>query len=163
MSENILERIDSLDLEPIVFKLVNPEPGETGMSVEEADSAAQQYRQFLKIIAMYPKKSIVPTKLIDEVWHTHILDTAKYAEDCQEIFGYFLHHFPYLGMRGSEDVEEWMAAHAETRDLFARHFNVVLSSNAMECGGGCDAGGFCDYSAVPPSSNPHLRPQLVRS
>ena len=32
-----LDRIDALDLEPIVYKLIHPEPGETALSLPEAD------------------------------------------------------------------------------------------------------------------------------
>lgn len=36
----------------------------------------------------------VPNKQIDEMWHEHILDTRKYSDDCQTVFGYYLHHTP---------------------------------------------------------------------
>mmetsp|Transcript_40711 Transcript_40711/g.80224 ORF Transcript_40711/g.80224 Transcript_40711/m.80224 type:complete len:232 (-) Transcript_40711:845-1540(-) len=35
---------------------------------------------------------ISPPLLLDTVWHTHILDTQRYAEDCHEIFASTLHH-----------------------------------------------------------------------
>ena len=33
----------------------------------------------------------------------HILDTRAYSRDCEFLFGRFLHHFPYFGMRGDAD------------------------------------------------------------
>lgn len=30
---------------------------------------------------------VVPCKIVDEMWHQHILDTAAYREDCESIFG----------------------------------------------------------------------------
>ena len=156
----VLTHIDELDLEPIAFKLVHPEPGEKGMEVEEAKQAVGLYRQFLKLVAAHPDKSIVPTKVIDKVWHTHILDTAKYAEDCNRIFGRFIHHFPYLGLRGDADVQAWETAFEETRQLFLEHFGTQLPQGAMECGGGCsDGGSSCDYS-VNSTLNLRERPRL---
>jgi hypothetical protein len=44
-------------------------------------------------------------KIVDEIWHQHILDTHAYHRDCDAIFGSYLHHFPYFGMRGDADAQ----------------------------------------------------------
>lgn len=59
---------------------------------------------------------------MDIFWHYHILDTAKYAEDCNEIFGYFLHHYPYFGMNGKQDALNLNNAFEETQILYKDHF-----------------------------------------
>lgn len=44
----------------------------------------------LRLLALrlaYPEVDIVPCRLVDEMWHRHILDTQAYAEDCERIFG----------------------------------------------------------------------------
>jgi len=137
-----VQLIDGLDLEPIAFKLVHPEPGETGMSVEEADELVKKYRCFLKLCAMYPEESIVPSKEIDKVWHVHILDTAMYMADCDAIFGFVLHHFPYFGLRGEADLEMLHAKGAETRELYLRHFGEDMYGGSVQnmdatCTGNC--------------------------
>ena len=59
------------------------------------------YKEWLILHKVYGDKfALAPNKALDEYWHYHILDTQKYQEDCENIFGYFLHHFPYFGMRG---------------------------------------------------------------
>jgi hypothetical protein len=133
------QRVDALDLDPVVFKLMHPEPGEQVMTLAEADELIGAYRCFLKLCAWYPGESIVPTRAVDEAWHAHILDTAKYAEDSQAVFGFFLDHFPYLGLRGPDDEATWQAAAARTRDLFRSHFGTALNGLA----GDCDEGGLC--------------------
>jgi len=35
-----------------------------------------------------------PLRLLDEMWHTFILDTYEYTQFCERYFGYFLHHQP---------------------------------------------------------------------
>jgi hypothetical protein len=152
--EDRIERVHTLDLEPIVVKLMHPEPGETVMSLEEADRLVGLYRQYLILCLRYPDVGIVPTKEIDQVWHTHILDTAKYQQDCDEVFGFFLHHFPYLGLRGEEDEHQWHAQYARTCELFKREFGVPLVPHAMfSCGpgqhssmpGACIEGAECEH------------------
>ena len=62
-----------------------------------------EYRRFLTLMKKYPHEQTSPLVDVDMFWHYHILDTMKYAADCEAVFGYFLHHFPYVGMRGEED------------------------------------------------------------
>ena len=126
--EEKLRRVDELDLGPIAFKLVHPEPDAEGMSVAEAERAVMKYRRFLKLIVMYPDQAIVPSKEIDEVWHTHILDTLKYPEDCEKVFGFFLHHFPYLGTRGEDDKQGWLGSFETTCSLYKEHFGEELQA-----------------------------------
>jgi hypothetical protein len=33
---------------------------------------------------------------LDDLWHEHILDTQKYKEDCESVFGKFIHHNPHV-------------------------------------------------------------------
>ncbi len=39
-------------------------------------------------------KKLGPSKLVDLVWHVHILDTVSYAAFCDRCFGGFVHHDP---------------------------------------------------------------------
>jgi hypothetical protein len=73
------------------------------------------------------------------VWHTHILDTAKYAADSEQVFGFFLHHFPYFGLRGPDDETAMRAAYDRTRDLFRACFGAGPDGAA----GDCTDGGLC--------------------
>jgi hypothetical protein len=94
--------IIELDLDPIKVKLMHKESGE-GWSREQVDSVALEYRRFLYLMKLFPHEQVAPLFDVDIFWHYHILDTMKYADDCQQIFGYFLHHFPYSGLRGEDD------------------------------------------------------------
>src|SRR5882672_11748132 len=105
----VLAAIDRLDLDCIRLKLMDHEEGH-GWSREYADAMEIAYRRFLALMTKFPEETIAPTKDIDKFWHGHILDTIKYAEDCEQVFGYFLHHFPYFGMRGEQDAKNLQAA-----------------------------------------------------
>src|SRR5881628_461329 len=102
-TEQVIAAIQALDLDPIKFKLMDPEEGQ-GWSREYVNQMAIEYKRFLTLSVKYSEETIAPSKDVDKFWHGHILDTMKYAEDCQNVFGYFLHHFPYFGMRGKDDA-----------------------------------------------------------
>ena len=113
-------KILDLDLEPIKTKLMHRESGE-GWSRQQADAVAAEYRRFLYLMQAYPDEQIAPSVEVDTFWHYHILDTMKYAADCQRAFGYFLHHYPYLGM-GEDDPAARERAGARTAALYETTF-----------------------------------------
>jgi hypothetical protein len=144
-------KLKQLDLEPIAYKLQNPDDRD-GWDSEKTDVAIQAYRVFLLLNFLYPSISIVPTKTIDEVWHTHILDTALYAVHCDELFGKLLHHFPYFGIRGPEDRANLEAAFELTKDLFNKHGHLIgLNNFSALCGSSC-GGSLCDNNSCDSNS-----------
>src|SRR4051794_13094372 len=106
---SLLDRV--LDLSNVRMKLADPDEG-PGFAASELDVREQEYRRFLALHLAYPEMDVVPCKIVDEIWHQHILDTRAYADDCDAIFGHFLHHFPYFGMRGDGDAQALMDAYA---------------------------------------------------
>lgn len=120
-----VQAIDQLDLGPIKVKLMRQD-GEN-WSVEQVNAVEKWYKRFLLLNLLHPSATIVPTQSIDIFWHYHILDTRKYAEDCQKVFGAFFHHFPYFGMRDDEDLKNHTKAVADTQDLFLSQFGEALS------------------------------------
>jgi hypothetical protein len=104
-ANDLFNAVMQLDLEPIKTKLMHVESGE-GWSPDKANAVEKEYRRFLCLMKMYPDEPIAPLVDVDTFWHYHILDTMKYAADCEQAFGYFLHHYPYVGM-GDEDDEQF--------------------------------------------------------
>jgi hypothetical protein len=137
-TEIVFSKIDKLDLEPIKFKLMNRH-SEHSLTLDQCDDIEKLYKMFLKLCHLYPSSGIVPTEQIDGFWHMHILDTTKYLEDCQNVFGYFLHHYPYLGLRGANDEIVLEKSFEQTRALFEEHFGVKLceSDDAASCRDDC--------------------------
>jgi hypothetical protein len=114
---------DLLDLSNVKMKLADADEG-PGLSRDSIDLMDDEYRKFLALQLMYPDADIVPCKIVDEMWHRHILDTAAYREDCEAIFGRFLDHFPYFGMRGEEDAQALNDAYADTLERYREAFGV---------------------------------------
>lgn len=123
----IVDKLNNLDLDPIKIKLMDTVEGE-GWTREQADKVDILYRRFLYLNEKHQDQIIVPSKEVDKFWHTHILDTKKYQEDCMNIFGRFIHHFPYLGMRGEEDVKNLNDSFDATKELYLNEFGEQLIS-----------------------------------
>lgn len=116
-----LERLMAIDFGPIAFKLIHPDEGE-GLTLDQATHAIEQYRRFLFLHHRYPDHSLVPSQEVDRVWHVHILDTAKYREDCEALFGRFIDHYPYFGMGDVTDRQALEASFAQTQIFFEQCF-----------------------------------------
>ena len=120
MTNDTFKAIAALDLEPIKIKLRH-HSGE-GWSEARADAIEKEYRRFLFLQHTYQGEASSPTADVDIFWHYHILDTMKYATDCEHAFGYFMHHYPYVGLlEGDEEgVEEAMGN--RTAELYEATF-----------------------------------------
>jgi hypothetical protein len=101
---NVDADIASLDLDGVAYKLHLDE----GWDLERIDSAIADYRIFLQALRLAGGE-VVPTRLVDSVWHHHILDTEKYMGDCRSLFGGYIHHYPYSGLFGIKDAARQQA------------------------------------------------------
>jgi len=115
-----------LDLEPIMVKAMDEEEG-YGWTLDFVHKVAEEYRRYLELCRKFPDKPLVPSCFVDDFWHLHILDTIKYADDCDKLFGYFLHHFPYFGMRGEDDEKNLSDAWADSLRTYACVFGHQAS------------------------------------
>ena len=118
---DMLLDIATIDFGMVKLKLMDTEEG-GGWSFDQCERVELEYRRYLALSRHYPEKAVVPSKVVDTFWHTHILDTQAYADDCDRVFGYFLHHYPYFGMMGEEDAQALGAAYDETLALYESHF-----------------------------------------
>ena len=128
------QAIDELDFERIKAKLQHRHHG--AIAAEAIRRAEIGYRQFLKLIAKYPDVPVVPSEAVDEFWHMHILDTQRYGSDCERIFGYMVHHDPYLGIDGGEHEAQRQTLASASEALMMREFgqaNEGIGATAAYC------------------------------
>ena len=124
---------ENLDLSPIKYKLMK----DKDWTLERANEVEPQYKAFLFLIGCKVRSEFVPTFDIDEMWHTHILDTRKYMTDCALHFGAYIHHYPYLGMKDADDRSRAESLFAATCATIADAFNINIHDlDATSCGGG---------------------------
>jgi len=119
-------------------KLVESKP-ET-WNTERAKKAVENYKRYMAITKAIGGFQLVPNAEIDEIWHMHILDTRAYTKDCTELFGEYLHHFPYFGMLGEENKRQWRSVQNESEALWQEMFGEVLyqsGDDAQKCPQAC--------------------------
>ncbi|OGB26666.1 MAG: hypothetical protein A3I66_03750 [Burkholderiales bacterium RIFCSPLOWO2_02_FULL_57_36] len=129
--EQMVDAIFALNLDSIKMKLMDKTEGH-GWTCRQADQNELEYRRFLVLLAKYPGQSLAPPTEVDKFWHGHILDTMKYAEDCDNVFGCFMHHFPYFGMHGEEDAANLVSAFMNMQRLHDREFGNEHQVGAVE-------------------------------
>ncbi len=102
-------RVNNLDLQAVANKLMRSK----GWTLEQTQLAINRYKLFLYIKYVHPATGLVPTKEIDDVWHTHIhVNLLKYNRDCEYIFGYILNH-----VDSGEDEQ--------TLQIYGKAFNIT--------------------------------------
>ena len=104
-ANDLFKAVMEIDLTPIKTKLMHVESGE-GWSLEKTNAVEKEYRRFLCLMKLFPEEDTAPLVDVDTFWHYHILDTMKYAVDCEQVFGYFQHHYPHIGLGDSEEEDQ---------------------------------------------------------
>jgi hypothetical protein len=130
-----VDAINALDLGAIKTKLMHRASGE-GWTAAYCDAVEVEYRRFLTLMKLYPNETTAPLVDVDTFWHYHILDTAKYAADCASAFGYFLHHYPYIGLDGAEDEAHRDTAGARMQELYAATFGSAMTAASASASAG---------------------------
>lgn len=115
--------IGALDLGGVKARVASPVgDGGLGWSVDKADYYDPLYRNWLYLRRKHEGEVMPPHADVDELWHGHILDTYAYFADCDRIFGYYFHHFPYFGTRGEQDRVNLYDAWANTQRRYKQEF-----------------------------------------
>ncbi|MDQ6961926.1 MAG: hypothetical protein Q9M28_05280 [Mariprofundaceae bacterium] len=125
--------VAEISFDAIKWKL--SESSESKITTKRCLLAEQEYRRYLTLKKLYPNIELVPNKLVDEFWHAHILDTKAYHDDCNKIFGYYIHHFPYFGIYGDDDYQNLVTSFEQSKQLYEKHFGAYPDQldNASRC------------------------------
>ena len=143
-THEVIAAIHALDLTSVKVRLMDGQLGE-GWNQAYADSIEAAYKTYLIMLAKYPEhaEDIMLAEDVDEFWHTHILQTMKYAYNCEKVFGKFLHHDPHIGPRTEETFATRAAKADKTRQLYEREFE-----NAAAAWAGPAVGARAAYSTT---------------
>lgn len=132
--------IASIDLEMVKMKLSEPKEG-IGWTRDQVEDAEIEYKRYLHLTRHFPFPtfSVVPNKIMDTMWHYHILDTKAYHKDCERVFGHYLHHFPYFGLRGEQDEKDLKKSFEKTKEYYLQSFGEDLARNReADCWHDCE-------------------------
>ncbi len=151
----------NLNLEPIIYKLTYSEEGDS-WSLNKALKYVQEYRCWLYICWLHPHLSLPPSKEIDEVWHTHSLDSELYRLQTLRLFGKFFDHFPYFGIRSDLDRQNLNTSFEKTKELMLQFGHTFNCNFASYCDNSC-GGSLCDNNACDSNSCGKIHNSTQRS
>lgn len=136
----LMNGIQDIDLQLVKQKLMDPDEG-TGWSADFCDAVCQEYLRFLALVRACPELVAVPSRIVDQAWHWHILDTRRYAADCERVLGYFLHHDPQITVTEADAEAALRGWAADTLSAYRQHFGEppaeiwgIRDDNAAKCG-----------------------------
>lgn len=115
---------DVIDLGAVVEKARE----RNGWTESETEYARRWYVRHLHMCQRYPEVRLAAiSEKADELWHQHILDTQKYASDCEKLFAKMVHHQPIYGEPSLADH----SLHDETLALYEKEFGEVPNDPKM--------------------------------
>lgn len=128
--DQAIEVTNAWNFELAIKKLLEVKNGEWDLN--RAEAAVRNYKRYMAVTKALGGVQLVPNGEIDETWHMHILDTRAYIKDCNELFGEYLHHFPYFGMLDEENRQQWLDVQSESESLWQKLFGEALYSATRE-------------------------------
>jgi hypothetical protein len=94
-----------------------------GWSSSFASRAIEEYRKFV-YLGVVSDFSVTPPKVIDQVWHEHILFSRAYREFCRDVLQHDFDHNPEL-LPSDQQIERYEAQYHATLDLYRTEFNTT--------------------------------------
>ncbi|MEN9328570.1 MAG: hypothetical protein RI947_1378 [Candidatus Parcubacteria bacterium] len=128
-----IERIATHDFSVIRGKILK----EDALPLDVVDQAIDEFRRFFILIRLGYTDLGMPSKVVDEVWHTFILFTRMYHAFCDEVMGGYVHHLPCTIDEPipTSTVSSLYAAYEEAFGF--RPGPLWRDDAAAECGPGC--------------------------
>lgn len=127
--EDVRDYITHIDFTMLKEKLsLGPEEGGQGWSSEAAEKAEAKYKKWLILKWKHENELIPPPQDIDVFWHGHILESQAYFRDTAVVFGKYLHHYPYFGIRGKADEEQLHRAFENTKRLYREEYGEDVTA-----------------------------------
>lgn len=107
---------------------------------EDPRLAAREYRRFLRLLIL-GEGPITPGRLVDEIWHRHILNSREYVAFCGRVAGGYIHHDPSYGRPLAIHAARFEDARAAYRRRLAAEPPARVWSTMGGSEGGGDGGG----------------------
>ncbi|MBL7702287.1 MAG: hypothetical protein JNM14_08550 [Ferruginibacter sp.] len=85
--------------------------------------AISEYKKFV-YLGVVSDFHVTPSKIIDVVWHEHILFTKAYREFCDEVICYQFDHHPEL-LPMEDETGRFNAQYLDTVDFYASEFGYA--------------------------------------
>lgn len=147
MFEKLLAKrhIQNLDLSSVRENAIT----KLSWSPEKAERVETSYKRFLYALAHKEENDLLspPSQEVDDFWHQHILDTRKYGEDCDRVFGHYIHHTPRLSPEDQRKADARREQVYRDYDIDAISFATPNPQRAVDDDGGFDGGDDGKYTS----------------
>jgi hypothetical protein len=97
------------------------------LSAADAGKRTDEYIRFMKLKVEHPEAQLAPSHAVDQVWHSHILDTRSYQQ-LQTVLmpdGGFIHHNPVLSEQAFYELR-----YANTLSLLTKRTGEILDADS---------------------------------
>lgn len=108
------------------------------ISETEALERFEETKKFLVVAASNPAKAYSPSKKVDEMWHSFLLNTKDYLTFCDRV-GSFMHHVPSDEPRPTN----YSRTRRDMRRFFGELNSKYWSKQDADCSS-CDCCPFTD-------------------
>ena len=120
---------------------------EKGANVPSVTDAVDEYRRFVEM-TIFSQGRCVPSRVVDEVWHAHILHSKDYVAFSNALGVGYLHHTP-----AKQQDQNIADQYADTLQFYFERFGKqpnpdVWHLNEAQCNGDCYGHGGCNADAI---------------
>ena len=84
--------------------------------------AIREYKKFIYLGAV-SDFVVTPSKIIDQVWHEHLLFTKAYRDFCSDVLGFSFDHNPEL-IPMTDQTGTFNAQYLDTLELYKKEFGI---------------------------------------
>lgn len=142
--KTLIDKIDAYPFEKVKEKIRSEESIPEG----KIDEAVLEFKKFLVLLGLGYRKLGMTSPVVDEVWHTFILFTRDYANFCQDVFGFFVHHTPDTKLdpidldSGSRFFEAYSEVFGDIPEIWGTSNDCedcVPTTNCQDGPSGCDS------------------------
>lgn len=130
--------LPTFDLSYVVEQL-SRRPEFATWTPERFSNAILDYQRYLALCKHFAGQTLAPSQDADEIWHRHILNSRRYASDCDGYFGHYLHHEP-SEVHPSE--QQKAAEQRRMAKLYVEMFGDKQTGDlacCSSCGSGCSS------------------------
>jgi hypothetical protein len=85
-------------------------------------AAIGEYKKFI-YLGVISDFYVTPSKVIDVIWHEHILFSKAYRDFCIEVIQYEFHHYPEL-IPMQDQTEQFNVQYLDTLELYKKEFGI---------------------------------------
>ena len=143
--QTVPAQITNFNLDKIVAYAIKKNPDLVQQNVE---SLKQEYINYMFLASVSDKTLAVPSKVVDDIWHAHLLHNKSYEEFCA-LLGKMIYHNPTSDETTPEQKAQTMQNLIDSSYQFfgGNVFESIVSFTESDCNYPVNCSSSCDGSS----------------